>query len=42
MLGMSAPLQLVDERNAPGDVDVIRESLEIFKTKFEEAKVKVL
>ena len=42
VLGMSAPLQLVDERNAPGDVDVIRESLEIFKKKFEETKAKVL
>ena len=38
VLGMSAPLSLVAEKKAPGDVDVIRESLEIFTEKFEEAK----
>ncbi len=36
-LGMSAPLALVAEKKAPGDVDVIRESLETFSKKFEEA-----
>jgi len=37
-LGMSAPLQIVAQKKAPGDVDVIRESLEDFRTKFAEAK----
>jgi len=37
-LGMSAPLQLVAERKAPGNVDVIREALATFKEKFEAAK----
>ena len=31
ILGMSAPLQLVAERNKPGDKDTIAESLEIFR-----------
>lgn len=39
-LGMSAPLALVAEKKAPGDVDVIREALETFSKKFEEAKNK--
>jgi len=38
VLGMSAPLSLVAEKKAPGNVDVIRESLETFTEKFEEAK----
>jgi len=37
-LGMSAPLALVAEKKAPGDVDVIRESLDTFTKKFDEAK----
>jgi len=37
-LGMSAPLALVAEKKAPGNVDVIRESLAVFKEKFEAAK----
>ena len=37
-LGMNAPLQIVADKKAPGDVDVIRESLEDFRTKFAEAK----
>jgi len=37
VLGMSAPLGLVAEKKAPGDVDVIREALETFKVKFEAA-----
>ena len=37
-LGMSAPLQLVADRKAPGDVAVIKEALETFRQKFEEAK----
>jgi 2-keto-3-deoxy-6-phosphogluconate aldolase len=37
-LGMSAPLSLVAEKKAPGDVAVIREALETFTKKFEEAK----
>ena len=37
-LGMSAPLQIVADRKAPGDVAVIRESLATFKQKFEEGK----
>ena len=37
-LGMSAPLQIVAQKKAPGDVDVIRESLEDFRVKFAEAK----
>ena len=40
VLGMSAPLALVAEKKAPGDVDVIREALETFSKKFEEAKNK--
>jgi len=40
VLGMSAPLALVAEKKAPGDVDVILESLETFREKFEEAKNK--
>jgi 2-keto-3-deoxy-6-phosphogluconate aldolase len=34
VLGMSAPLALVAEKKAPGDVAVIREALESFKTNF--------
>ena len=37
-LGMSAPLKLVADKKEPGNVDVIRESLEDFKVKFEAAK----
>ncbi|MDP2983928.1 MAG: hypothetical protein Q8O92_11430 [Candidatus Latescibacter sp.] len=36
-LGMSAPLQIVADKKAPGNVDVIREALTIFKEKFEAA-----
>lgn len=36
-LGMSAPLALVAEKKAPGNVDVIREALTIFSEKFEAA-----
>jgi len=39
-LGMSAPLSLVAEKKEPGNPEVIRESLETFKKKFEEAKNK--
>ena len=39
---MSAPLKLVADKKAPGNVDVIRESLETFTKKFEEAKAKNL
>lgn len=35
VLGMSAPLQLVEEQNAPGEVDVIRASLEQFRRSFQ-------
>lgn len=34
VLGMSAPLSIVAEKKAPGNIDVIRESLENFKNKF--------
>lgn len=34
VLGMSAPLKYVEEQQKPGDVEVIRKSLEIFKEKF--------
>lgn len=34
LLGMSAPLQIVADRKEPGNVDVIRESLDYFKKKF--------
>ena len=37
-LGMSAPLKLVVDKKEPGNVDVIRESLEDFRVKFEAAK----
>lgn len=37
-LGMSAPLALVAEKKAPGNVDVIREALSVFTEKFEAAK----
>ena len=37
VLGMSAPLKLVAEKKAPGNVDVIRESLETFTAGFKEA-----
>jgi hypothetical protein len=35
---MSAPLQIVADRKAPGDVAVIREALTTFREKFEAAK----
>ena len=38
VLGMSAPLALVSEQKKPGDLAVIRESLAIFATKFQEAR----
>jgi 2-keto-3-deoxy-6-phosphogluconate aldolase len=38
VLGMSAPLKLVDDRKKPGDRDTIVESLETFRRKFEEAR----
>ena len=38
VLGMSAPLAIVAEKKAPGNVDVIRESLDTFRKKFEEGK----
>ena len=38
VLGMSAPLQIVADRKAPGDVAVIREALAIFAEKFAAAK----
>ena len=38
VLGMSAPLQLVADKKEPGNVELIRESLSTFVTKFEEAK----
>ena len=34
VLGMSAPLGLVVKREAPGDIDIINESLNNFKSKF--------
>ena len=37
VLGMSAPLGLVADRKEPGNVDVIREALDIFAKKFKEA-----
>jgi 2-keto-3-deoxy-6-phosphogluconate aldolase len=37
-LGMSAPLALVADRKAPGDVAVIKEALDTFTVKFGEAK----
>ena len=37
VLGMSAPLALVVEKKAPGNVDVIKESLAIFSKKFDAA-----
>ena len=37
LLGMSAPLQIVADRKEPGNVDVIRESLDNFKKKFDVA-----
>ncbi|MFC1693159.1 hypothetical protein ACFL1R_06610 [Candidatus Latescibacterota bacterium] len=37
VLGMSAPLNLVVEKKAPGNVDVIREALDTFTAKFKEA-----
>lgn len=36
VMGMSAPLKLVEERKAPGDISVIRESLDEFKRQFRE------
>ncbi len=42
VLGMSAPLAIVADKKAPGNIDVIRESLETFRKKFEEAKAKNL
>ena len=37
VLGMSAPLQLVVDRKAPGDLDVITEALETFSVGFKKA-----
>lgn len=37
ILGMSSPLGLVVEKNAPGDIDVINESLANFKANFKRA-----
>ena len=37
VLGMSAPLALVADKKEPGNVDVIRESLDTFNKKFEKA-----
>ena len=34
VLGMSAPLKLVEKEKSPGHVEVIRQSLEDFKDKF--------
>ncbi|MCK5134243.1 MAG: bifunctional 4-hydroxy-2-oxoglutarate aldolase/2-dehydro-3-deoxy-phosphogluconate aldolase [Bacteroidales bacterium] len=34
VLGMSAPLKYVEDRSMPGDVDIIKKSLELFKEKF--------
>ena len=34
VLGMSAPLKYVEDRGMPGDVDIIRRSLELFKEKY--------
>ncbi len=42
VLGMSAPLSIVVEKKAPGNIDVIRESLETFTRKFDESKAKNL
>jgi len=38
VLGMSAPLAIVADKKAPGNLDVIRESLTVFREKFEQAK----
>jgi 2-keto-3-deoxy-6-phosphogluconate aldolase len=38
VLGMSAPLQIVAEKKAPGDPAVVKESLATFTAKFNEAK----
>lgn len=38
VLGMSAPLALVTKKNAPGNLDVIRESLAEFASRFAQAK----
>jgi len=38
VLGMSAPLERVVEKNAPGDIAVIKESLEAFALRFKEEK----
>lgn len=40
VLGMSAPLKVVINKDAPGDIAVIKESLEQFKTQFEKALTK--
>ena len=40
VLGMSAPLQLVVDRKAPGDLDVIKAALAEFKSKFQGVKAK--
>lgn len=42
VLGMSAPLALVEEKKAPGNEEVIRESLRVFREKFEQAKAKAI
>jgi 2-keto-3-deoxy-6-phosphogluconate aldolase len=38
VLGMSAPLQLVVDRKAPGDPAVIAESLKVFEEKFQQGR----
>lgn len=38
VLGMSAPLQIVVDKKAPGDKAVIKEALDVFRVKFDEAK----
>ncbi len=42
VLGMSAPLSIVVEKKAPGNIDIIRESLEVFTKRFDESKAKNL
>lgn len=38
VLGMSAPLKIVVDKKAPGDKAVIKEALDTFRVKFDEAK----
>ena len=37
VLGMSAPLKLVEDRKKPGDLATIKESLDVFRKKFQES-----